>query len=47
MTKINKAEKELVRIGKAIIKVEEQLVEAEAKEQEQYETMKYRIVLMY
>lgn len=47
MKNINNAEKELVKIGQAIIKAEEDLVEAEEKEQEQYESMKYRIVLMY
>lgn len=44
---INNAEKELVKVGGAIIKAEEDLAEAEALEKEQYETMKRRIVVMY
>jgi cell wall-associated NlpC family hydrolase len=47
MTDINNAEKELVKIGQAIIKAEEDLAEAEVLEKEQYETMKRRIVIMY
>jgi len=47
VTNINNAEKELVRVGKAIIKAEEDLAEAEVLEEEQYETMKRRIVVMY
>ncbi len=44
---INNAEKELVKVGGAIIKAEEDLAEAETLEKEQYETMKRRIVVMY
>lgn len=47
MKKINEAEKELVKVGAAIIKAEEDLEEAEEKEEEQYEAMKHRIVVMY
>lgn len=47
MKNINAAEKELVKVGEAIIQAEEDLEEAEAKEQEQYEAMKHRIVVMY
>lgn len=47
MRKINEAEQELVKVGKAIIQAEEDLEEAEEKEQEQYEAMKHRIVMMY
>lgn len=47
MKKINKAEKELVEVGEAIIQAEEDLEEAEEKEKEQYEAMKHRIVVMY
>ena len=47
MKKINSAEQELVKVGAAIIEAEEHLVEAEEKEQEQYEAMKHRIVAMY
>ncbi len=47
MKKINEAEQELVEVGKAIIKAEEDLEEAQEKEAEQYEAMKYRIVAMY
>ena len=47
MKKINEAEKELVEVGAAIIQAEEDLAEAEEKEKEQYESMKYRIVAMY
>lgn len=47
MKKINSAEQELVEVGAAIIEAEEDLAEAEEKEQEQYEAMKHRIVAMY
>ena len=47
MTNINNAEKELVKVGKAIIEAEEDLAEAEVMEKEQYEAMKHRIVVMY
>lgn len=47
MTNINNAEKELVKVGAAIIEAEEDLAEAEVLEKEQYETMKHRIVVMY
>ena len=47
MTNINNAEEQLVKIGSAIIKAEEDLAEAEVLEKEQYETMKHRIVVMY
>jgi len=47
MTNINNAEKQLVKIGSAIIKAEDDLAEAEVLEKEQYETMKRRIVVMY
>lgn len=47
MTNINNAEKELVKVGGAIIEAEEDLAEAEVLEKEQYETMKRRIVVMY
>ena len=47
MKKINKTEQELVDVGAAIIQAEEDLKEAEEKEQEQYEAMQYRIVAMY
>lgn len=47
MKKINSAEQELVKVGAAIIQAEEDLAEAEEKEQEQYEAMKQRIVAMY
>lgn len=47
MKNINAAEKELVKVGEAIIQAEEDLEEAEVKEKEQYETMKRRIVVMY
>lgn len=47
MKKINTAEQELVEVGEAIIQAEEDLAEAEEKEQEQYEAMKHRIVAMY
>lgn len=47
MTNINNAEKELVKVGAAIIEAEEDLAEAEALEQEEYEAMKRRIVVMY
>ncbi len=46
-SRINNLEMELVENGKAIIKSEEQLVEAEAKEKKQYEDMKIRIKAMY
>lgn len=44
---INNAEKELVKVGTAIIEAEDDLAEAEVLEKEQYETMKRRIVVMY
>lgn len=44
---INNAEEELIKVGAAIIEAEEDLAEAEALEQEQYEAMKHRIVVMY
>ncbi len=44
---IDNAEKQLIKVGEAIIEAEEDLEEAEVLEQEQYETMKYRIVVMY
>lgn len=47
MTNINNAEKELVKVGAAIIEAEEDLAEAEVLEKEQYEAMKRRIVVMY
>lgn len=47
MKNINAAEKELVKVGEAIIQAEEDLEEAEVKEKEQYEAMKHRIVVMY
>ena len=47
MTKINKAEQDLVEVGQNIIKAEEDLAEAEELEELQYEAMKYRIVVMY
>ncbi|MBQ2986099.1 MAG: C40 family peptidase [Tyzzerella sp.] len=47
MKKINKAEKDLVEVGAAIIQAEEDLEETEEKEKEQYEAMKRRIVVMY
>lgn len=47
MTKINEAEEKLVQTGQAIIQAEEDLEDAEKKEKEQYEAMKYRIVAMY
>lgn len=47
MTNINNTEKQLVKVGSAIIKAEEQLEEAKEMEKEQYETMKRRIVVMY
>ena len=47
MKNINNAEKELVKVGAAIIKAEEDLAEAEVMEEEQYEAMKRRIVVMY
>lgn len=47
MAKINAAEQELVDLGQQIIAAEEELVIAEAKRDEQYETMKVRIVAMY
>ena len=47
VTSINNAEKELVKVGAAIIEAEEDLAEAEVLEKEQYETMKRRIVVMY
>lgn len=47
MKNINAAEKELVKVGEAIIQAEEDLEEAEVKEKEQYEAMKRRIVVMY
>lgn len=47
MTNINNAEKELVKVGKAIIKAEDDLAKAEVMEKEQYEAMKHRIVVMY
>ena len=46
-TSINNTEKELVKVGQAIIKAEADLVEAEEKEKVQYEAMKHRIVTMY
>lgn len=47
MKKINDAERDLVKVGAAIIEAEEDLEEAEEKEKEQYESMKHRIVAMY
>ena len=47
MKKINQAERDLVKVGAAIIEAEEDLEEAEEKEEEQYESMKRRIVAMY
>ena len=47
MKKINNTEKELVTVGQAIIKAEEDLEEAEKKEQKQKDAMKVRIVAMY
>jgi cell wall-associated NlpC family hydrolase len=47
MTNINNAEKQLVKVGSAIIEAEEDLAEAEKLEEGQYETMKRRIVVMY
>ena len=47
MTNINNAEKELVKVGKAIIEAEEDLAETKELEKEQYEAMKHRIVVMY
>lgn len=47
MKNINDAEKQLVKVGSAIIEAEEDLAEAEKLEEEQYETMKRRIVVMY
>lgn len=47
MKKINEAERDLVKVGAAIIEAEEDLEEAEEMEKEQYESMKRRIVAMY
>ncbi|MBQ8559273.1 MAG: C40 family peptidase [Tyzzerella sp.] len=47
MGQINKTEQALVEVGQEVIKATEDLEEAEAKEQEQYEAMKRRIVAMY
>lgn len=47
MKKINEAERDLVKVGAAIIEAEEDLKEAEEMEKEQYESMKRRIVAMY
>ena len=47
MTKINNTEEELVKVGKQVIQAEDDLAEAEQKEQVQYEAMKHRIVAMY
>ena len=47
MEQVNATEKELVKVGQEVIKATEDLEEAEAKEQEQYEAMKRRIVAMY
>ena len=47
MTKINNTEEELVKVGKEVIQAEDDLAEAEQKEQVQYEAMKHRIVAMY
>ena len=47
MKNINNAEKQLVKVGSAIIEAEEDLAEAEKLEEGQYETMKQRIVVMY
>ena len=47
MAQINETEKELVKAGQEVIEATEDLEEAEAKEQEQYEAMKRRIVAMY
>ena len=47
MSKINKTEKELVKVGKQIIEATEDLEEAEKTEKLQYEAMKKRIVAMY
>lgn len=47
MSKINKAERDLVEVGQAILEAEDDLAEAEKKEKVQYEAMKSRIVAMY
>ena len=47
MTNINNAEKELVKVGAAIIKAEEDLAETKEQEKVQYDAMKHRIVVMY
>ncbi len=47
MTNINKGEQQLVEVGQAVIKAENDLAEAQEKEQVQYEAMKHRIVAMY
>ena len=47
MKKINEAERDLVKVGAAIIEAEEDLKEADEMEKEQYESMKRRIVAMY
>ena len=47
MKKINQGERDLVKVGAAIIEAEEDLEEAEEMEKEQYESMKRRIVAMY
>lgn len=47
MKNINNAEKQLVKVGSAVIEAEEDLAEAEKLEEGQYETMKRRIVVMY
>ena len=44
---INNIEAELIKVGAAIIDAAEDLAEAEVLEEEQYETMKKRIVVMY
>lgn len=47
VTKINNLEVELVETGEAVLQATEDLEEAEAKEQEQYESVKRCIVAMY
>lgn len=47
MEQINETEKELVEVGQDVIQATEDLEKAEAKEKEQYDAMKRRIVAMY
>lgn len=47
MSKINETEMELVEVGQAIIRANEELTEAQELEKVQYEAMKRRIVAMY